>query len=114
MSDNYCYVVLQNTDLTEGRGQEHPIGWFESEWDAMEFAKGKGVMGSPASVKPFLPGEPGKPVNLPIGPIYIHPFSENGLKFDKQNARHKEAVEKAKAAGLSDDEINALRITGRD
>ena len=112
MADNYCYVVLQNTDLTEGRGIERPIGWFESEWDALEFAKGKGPMGSPANVKPFLP--PDESGNLTIGPVYIQPASTKGKRLDGLNHRHKAAVERAKEAGLSDDEIKDLRITGRN
>ncbi len=39
------YEATQNSDQTEGRGREIPIGYFDKLEDAVEHVKGKGVMG---------------------------------------------------------------------
>ena len=44
------FEVWTNTDLTEGRGRQKLIGRFAFEDAAIEFAKNKGVMGTPADV----------------------------------------------------------------
>jgi glutaredoxin-related protein len=44
------YEVWTNTDLTEGRGRQKLIARFSDQSDAFEFAKNKGVMGTPADV----------------------------------------------------------------
>ena len=45
------HEVWTNTDTTEGRGRQVLIARFKYKDDAMEFAKDKGVMGTPADVK---------------------------------------------------------------
>lgn len=39
------YEATQNSDQTEGRGHQVPIGYFDRLEDAVDRVKGKGVMG---------------------------------------------------------------------
>lgn len=41
-----------NSDTTEGRGADVHIGYFTQKSDAQEAGKGRGVMGTPAPVRP--------------------------------------------------------------
>lgn len=45
------FVIYQNTDMTEGRGFQYPAYAFTKEEDANEIAKGKGIMGTEATVR---------------------------------------------------------------
>lgn len=46
-----AYEAYTNSDLTEGRGRDVHIGYFEQEADAKRASQGKGVMGSDAWVR---------------------------------------------------------------
>ena len=45
MSDQFIYVAMENSDLTEGRGHLKAIGYFLIEEDAVKAVKGRGVQG---------------------------------------------------------------------
>lgn len=47
-----AFVVLTNSDLTEGRGREVFYGWSHEYATAVRLAKGRGVMGTDARVIP--------------------------------------------------------------
>ncbi len=51
IEDRIVYEVSANTDLTEGRGPTRAIGWFFKREDAVTYANGRGVMGTPAHVE---------------------------------------------------------------
>ena len=101
-----CAVVYTNTDLTEGRGYQFPIAVCETVATARRLAKKAYVMGSDAPVEEREVirhnGEWYGPVRV------VQPTAEDMIvqaAFTKQLS----ALEKAKAAGLTDEDINALR-----
>lgn len=46
-----AWAAITNSDTTEGRGSDVIIGYFKDKRDAINAAKGKGVMGSDAKVE---------------------------------------------------------------
>lgn len=104
------HVVMQNTDRTEGRGVEKPIHVCALETTAIRLSHKKGVQGSDARVVPS------KSLKVEIDGkkfIYIPGTVEQPTKEDKENQSNRDAVAsalaKAKAAGLTDEELEILR-----
>ena len=116
------YVVWTNTDLTEGRGTSFPLHVCEKLSTATRLAKGKSVMGTdcPISESNALRIKFTDVQNhflydwFTLGRV-IPPNKEDAAeeeKLEKQRriqAAKEAAIEKAKAAGLSDEDIEALR-----
>lgn len=112
------FVVISNTDLTEGRGQEYAKYICELQATANRLAIGQYVMGTDCRV---IEGET---FALYDGEILLGWFGPCGristpnqqdiymekiLKEDAVKAQNKKAaLEKAKLAGLTDDDIQAL------
>lgn len=106
------WVVWQNTDLTEGRGYLVPIHVCESETTAYRMAKGKGVQGSDAEVS-F--GEAVKHMGHWCAPVQVIKPTAKDVEGDARKAsareadrRRYEALERARQAGLSEDDIAVL------
>lgn len=106
------WVVWQNTDLTEGRGYLVPIHVCESETTAYRLAKGKGVQGSDAEVS-F--GEAVKHMGHWCAPVQVIKPTAKDIDADARKAaareadrRKHEALERARLAGLSEEDIQAL------
>lgn len=96
------WVVETNTDCTEGRGYDYPIHVCESEATAIRLSKRRYIQGSNAPVK--------KSVAVMINGSWLAPVKiESSTVEDDRNQvainARKEAIIKAKDAGLSDDEI---------
>ncbi len=102
------YVVISNTDLTEGRGHPLPIHVCKIEATARRLAEKKGVMGSPANIQSF---ESHFESGWWYGPVYIVSPSKDDERIQALTDTRNAAIEKAKAAGLSDEIIAA--ITGQ-
>ncbi len=51
ISDETCYAVFTNTDLTEGRGQEYAFAFTNNLITAERIGAGKYVMGSDCNIK---------------------------------------------------------------
>lgn len=100
------WVAWTNTDLTEGRGRQIPLVVCDTEATAERLGARGYVMGSPSPVTKT------KAV-LILGHGWLVPgVIEPATESDKvENARieaWRAAMEKAKAAGLTDDELKAL------
>jgi len=107
------YVAWSNTDLTEGRGWQYPYAVCDLEATAIRLGAKKYVQGSDCPVEKievFLVD------NKWYGPIYVtSPSSED--KAIEAKLRAEEAalaakmvvIEKAKALGLSDEDIAILK-----
>ena len=104
------WVAYTNTDCNEGRGQDVPIAVCAAEATAMRLARKKYVQGSDGPVRTLdllkIEGKwyaPSAAINV------IDPTSED---VGVQNAidAKRSAMKKAKAAGLTDADIQALGI----
>lgn len=51
IEETWVHHVRTNSDLTEGRGAVVTLGVFADEAYAKEYAKGRGIMGTPADIK---------------------------------------------------------------
>lgn len=108
------WVAWTNTDCTEGRGYEVPLAVCAAESTARRMGERGGVQGTACRVSQRvairLDGRGGWLV-----PGRIHPPNredekeESRLEAEREAARRKrEALERAKAAGLSAEDIEAL------
>lgn len=110
------WVVYTNTDLTEGRGADYPIFTCASESTALRLAKKRGVMGSDARVHESTVvrlscnrGTYMSDVRITY-PDTIDEIADKELKKSRDKIALKElAIEKAKALGLSEEDIKALK-----
>ena len=105
-----AYCVSINSDLTEGRGHNYPIAICESLTTAKRKGQGKNVQGSDAKIyeisllKVFKP-----PFSYDwYGPVKIEDSTSADLKEDERINAKNAALEKARAAGLTDDDLKAL------
>lgn len=99
------WVAWTNTDLTEGRGQRVPLAVCELETTAIRLGRKGSVMGSDCHVT--------KATAVFLGHWLVPGVIDAGTKADSAalmalNMR-RSAEAKAKAAGLTDEEIKVLR-----
>ena len=99
------YVATVNKDLTEGRGSSRILCVSDSESAAKRIGKGKNVQGSNAYVEASLAFK----VNFEwFARVDIVKPSNEDNRNDELIAKKLIAINKAKEAGLSDEEIKAI------
>jgi hypothetical protein len=100
------FVVFANTDLTEGRGRMYPKHVCEKFATATRLAKGADVIGSNATVKEgvavFYSGQW-------YAPRDITQPSKDDEQMQAVHDKRAEVLARAKAAGLSDDDLKYLK-----
>lgn len=106
------WVAYTNTDCTEGRGHDVPIAACATEATALRLARGKYVQGSDGPVRTMdlmkIDGKwyaPSAAINV------IEPTREDTAAQAAIDAK-REAMAKAKAAGLTDADLLALGLKG--
>lgn len=109
------YVAYVNSDLNEGRGRDIPFVVCELKETAIRLGKGKNVQGADARVRPVdlieITNERG--VSLWYAPVrecidIKLPNKSDKIQEGKRKMEEK-IVQKAKDAGLSDEEIRILK-----
>lgn len=104
----HVYVAYTNTDCTEGRGRDVPIAVCALESTALRLARQRYVQGSDGPVRRIeLLKIDGLWYVPALAVDVIEPTKEDEV-MQKQRDVKRAAIEKARAAGLTDDEINAL------
>jgi hypothetical protein len=100
------FVCYTNTDLTEGRGYQVPYAWSDNYATALRLAHKKGVQGSDAQVVETI----GYPVGRSVyGPVRMERASDDDKRADAAIKARSAAIQKARSAGLSEEEIAAIR-----
>ena len=108
------WAVYTNTDLTEGRGRQYVSHFCRLQATAIRLAKKGYVQGSDCPVKPVeVLNFDGKRV-LPADLLMIWEPSKNDEAKEEQLRFREEARAKAKAAGLSDEDIAILEAPRHD
>lgn len=108
-STKKIYVVYTNTDLTEGRGMEYPLYYCELESTAIRLAQQKYVQGTNAPIYEKEAICIGSKWYLPAALVHIQkPTRDDSAAQGKIDAM-KAAVARAKAAGLTDNDIALLK-----
>ena len=102
----HAYVTWTNTDLTEGRGKSIPLAICENEATAMRLGARQYVMGTdcPIECVEIVRWSNGRW----YGPVHIIASTNEDDKRQAIIDAHRIAKEKAKLAGLTDDDIKAL------
>lgn len=99
------WVAWTNTDLTEGRGAEYPKAVCEEKATAIRLGKGGSVQGSSCKTTEEIAVRINGKWLVP-GRI-LRPTREDKMLQEKIDAKTK-AIEKAQAAGLTEEDIKAL------
>lgn len=100
------FVVWTNSDLTEGRGHQIPISVCEHEATAIRLSKRQGVQGTDATVQEC---EAVWHQGGWAAPVRIIPPSKEDIALQNHIDAGKAILAKARAAGLTDDEIKQLK-----
>jgi hypothetical protein len=100
-----AWVVWQNSDLTEGRGQIHPLAICEQKATALRLGRGQDVQGSNCRVEPCAIY---RIENRWCGPVHIKPPTKRDLDTQQKIDEKDAAIAKAKKLGLTEDDIKAL------
>ena len=101
------YVAYTNTDLTEGRGEEIPMAVCMSRSTAARLGKRQGVMGTNCSVHKQLAVRLAHSSTWLV-PWVIHKPNPDDIAQDQKFIKLEAVIEKAKAAGLTEEEIKLL------
>lgn len=102
------WIVVSNTDLTEGRGWETIVAYCFSQTTAERLAKGKGVQGCNAHVRPAIAYKQDNQWYAPITSIQIHYPSDEDRKVDELKKKKQEVRNKALSLGLTEEELKLL------
>jgi hypothetical protein len=112
METKKVYVVITNSDLTEGRGREYIKYFCELEATAQRLAKGGYVQGTNC---PITIIEVVKNNNSWFGPVSIVPPTSDDIhveehleKLREHAAQKQKVIEKMRDAGFSEDDIKIL------
>ena len=105
------WAVYTNTDLTEGRGSQYVKYFCQYEATAIRLAKRGYVQGSDCPVKQIEVLDLNGTLVLPMSVLKIEQPNQEDEGLEKRIIARKQAVERAKTAGLSDEDIALLRAT---
>jgi len=113
MDDKQCemktvYVAYTNTDCTEGRGSDVPIAVCTLEITAQRLASKRYVQGSDGPVRKMELVNIGGRWYAPTAAVNVIAPTKEDLAAQKQLDAKRAALEKAKAAGFTEDELRAL------
>lgn len=102
------WAVYTNTDLTEGRGREHVKHFCKTQATANRLAKKGYVQGTDCPVREIEVLDFNGRMCLPTSLInVVEPTREDNAEQMRLTARQV-AIEKAKAAGLTDDDLKLI------
>lgn len=103
-----AYVVLTNSDLTEGRGYQYPLAVCEIKATAKRLGSGRYVQGSDCPIEPVeLVNLEGK-WYFPSNSVALVPPSPEDILKQQEDDKTADVVRKAKTLGLTDDELKIL------
>ncbi len=106
------WVAYTNTDCTEGRGYDVPIAVCATEATAIRLARKQYVQGSDGPVRPMeLVQIDGKWYAPSAAITVVEPTREDAAMQAALDAK-RAAVEKARAAGLTDADLAAIGMRG--
>jgi hypothetical protein len=101
------WLVIQNTDNTEGRGKQFVAHVCEIEATAIRLGRGNYVQGSNCPIEKTVAVRTGR---YWLGPVVIQePSKDDDKTQEKLNAK-RDAFQKAISAGLSEDDLRAMGV----
>lgn len=103
-----AYVVMQNTDLTEGRGYQRPIAISDSISAAKRIGRKNDTQGTDCQI---LECRIFRIDNIWYGPCSLVNPTPEDIHADKKLAFREETIKKAMHLGLTQAEIDAITAT---
>jgi hypothetical protein len=110
MSD--LWAVWRNTDDTEGRGREYVDAICQIEATAIRYGRKRYVQGGDCPVEKFSPVLVDGAPCVPLKYFIVQQPSADDVKLQASIDAKRAAIAKAKASGLSEDEIAAIQGRG--
>ena len=107
------WVAYTNTDCNEGRGRDVAIATCETEETAIRLARKRYVQGSDGPVRPMSLVKLDGKWYVPSDAIHIVPATREDVANQAIREARLAAVEKAKAAGLTEEDLVVLMSDGR-
>ena len=101
------YVAWTNTDMTEGRGKVIPLAVCECRATAIRMGANGSTMGSDCAVTECIAVEI---EGRWLAPAQIHLPTIEDRKVQESMNKRDDAIKKARAAGLSEEDIKHLSI----
>lgn len=115
MTPNTVYIVMNNTDLTEGRGDEYVFAVCSNETTAKRIGKENYIQGTDCPIfkyeMPTISGQPYLPFKYVRVTLATSEDLAEEYRLAKLKMRHEfreKTLEKAKALGLTLDEIKII------
>lgn len=111
MTDNKTlWVAYTNTDCTEGRGHDVPIAVCAAEATALRLARKQYVQGSDGPIRTMELVKIDGKWYAPIAAIHVIDPTREDVAAQAAIDAKRSAMEKAKAAGMTDDDLRALGL----
>lgn len=108
MESMQLFVAFTNSDLTEGRGFDIPVAVCKLETTAIRLAKKRYVQGSDGPVRQVEMRKIDGQWWIQSSAVHVVQPSKEDTELQSKMDAIKLALDKAKAAGLSDEDIQAL------
>lgn len=103
------YVAYSNTDLTEGRGQDIPIGICRLEATALRIAKKQYVQGTDGPVRPTEVLLIDNRYYISANNVQIVEPTQSDKEYQAKLDASKDALEQLRRAGFTDEQITNLK-----
>lgn len=103
------YIVVSNSDCTEGKGHPVYIAYARNFYTAKRSAQKRGVQGGPADItkERFIQIE-----NTVYAPVLLEQPTQWDIDAEARRQDYEALREKAKTLGLTDEEIDGLTKGG--
>lgn len=101
-------AVRSNRDLTEGRGEEYQKALCETQATANRIGRGGYVQGTDCPTRPQMLFQINGQTTW-FGPVDVVKATDNDFKRQAIMNEQQAAIERAKSAGLSDDDLRLIR-----
>lgn len=108
MKERIIWTVTTNTDLTEGRGTEYVKHFCRLESTAIRLARRGYVQDMDCPVSKVTIAEEDGKVTVPSWFIRVLEPTQDDERQEQHRLKVREVLDKAKASGLTDDEIALL------
>lgn len=108
MEKKEVFVTYTNTDCTEGRGADVPIAVCKLEATAIRLGRKRYVQGSDGPIRKAELIELDGKWYYPSQAVYVVPPTKEDLASQKVMDDRRAVIDKARAAGLTDDDLRML------
>lgn len=110
MEKKEVFVAYTNSDCAEGRGSDIPIAVCELEATAIRLAEKRYVQGSDGPVRKIEVINIDDKWYFPGSAVCVVPPTREDIASQKATDNRRAVLEKARAAGLTEDDLRMLKM----